>query len=552
MATWDFIDWNQARVYYCSVQQDIPPPSTSSLSSIPLSVNERLDSNYDFTDHTGFMLWRPCAITLSRLLLSNPSIVYNKRIIELGAGIGLPSAVVANIIQKHNQNQTVTSTSTLTSTSFILATDAMRPTLCLANTNIDYNLHSSFALSPSTEPQIPIPKGKEDDETFPYACRLRWCKKKEIQFIQQYYKSFLSRNTDDEGFDLFIASDVLWLRPYVDENIYEQMKQVLKTVYLLMTKKHYSSTFCNWKIPTKKRFAIHKKHYLIKLIEQNWIATSVSSSPLSDSQTSSTTTTTTESSLSSSPVPPSFNTIEPPLLTDTPSISSSNSSSTFSSPLLSPKLPENTIIHSDSNTTNDLPLPTPSLPSLSYCPILILSYQLRLDDMTQDIMNAAERTGFEVAIISTLPYRIHPHHHQSNPNSPLNPDSNSDYYFPLVHIVCLSPCNYCLQRFIKDNHFVRLNPLRVSVHDQHYRERVPHTNYRRDEQSDTLYRTDFSSSSSSEGEYSNSTSSESNNEINVTNTGTTSHKPKVNTKKKKKKQNLPNCHHTNPLFRNKK
>lgn len=581
MATWDHIEWNNSKVFYCSVQEHhIQVESTTSSSSSSTAEPFRIDTEYDFQDHTGFVLWRPCAITLSRLLLANPNIVRNKRIIELGAGIALPSAVAAYLLREQDINQ-----STSTCNSFILATDAMRPTLRLANINIEYNLRSTenSSIPPSLEQFENI--GKENDNIFPHSIRLRWGKKQEMKTITDTYKSFLFRSHTDYGFDLFLASDVLWLRPYVEENIYYQAKQLLRTVYYLMTKtrridnnsplpatndgtkppltnQYIASTtnpgtpppttnitgdthdqwigekqrrinkeFCVWKVPSRKRYNLQKKPtYLIKILEQETTNTSsISLSSLSRvsslSSFPSSTTTTADSSLTSSPLTIPY-IHDPVSFGDTalvlPVVASSTPTPTTASSLVS----------------------TPSfVPSSLYCPLLILSYQCRLDGMTQDIMNAAERTGFDMGIVSTASYRT------------VMEQQNEQ--FPLVHIVILSPCTNCLDRFIKDNHLIRLNPIRVSMHDQHYRDRSGSSNVHRDIYGlNSTY--NMNDSSSTEGEYSSSSTSsdESTNDhrpsdgLNSANPQKIKH-PKV-LKRKKKNILLPNCHHTNPLFRNKK
>lgn len=69
-------------------------PGGESISILVRPVNERQHSQFD----VGFVMW-PAAVILSRLLCRHPEIIRGRRVLEIGAGLGLAGLVAARIQQ---------------------------------------------------------------------------------------------------------------------------------------------------------------------------------------------------------------------------------------------------------------------------------------------------------------------------------------------------------------------------------------------------------------------------------------------------------------------
>mmetsp|Transcript_9308 Transcript_9308/g.22860 ORF Transcript_9308/g.22860 Transcript_9308/m.22860 type:complete len:460 (-) Transcript_9308:29-1408(-) len=97
---------------------------------ITILINQVTDRQSAQKD-VGFVMW-PSAVVLSRWLVSNPTALHGKTVLELGAGCGLTGLVAAKIIQNNkkqddntlNASDTRTSTSTeLSNSSSVILTD---------------------------------------------------------------------------------------------------------------------------------------------------------------------------------------------------------------------------------------------------------------------------------------------------------------------------------------------------------------------------------------------------------------------------------------------
>jgi predicted nicotinamide N-methyase len=154
----------------------------------------------DFPDSTGFFVWRLACHALCRLLLSRPSICEGKRVLELGAGIALPSACVAK------------------SAAVVVATDGQPPVLAFSQLNITQNMVCTTEQVKLAD--LPLPVQRDDVFSYPNAMKLTWGNTADEARLRERFP---------RSFDVCIASDVLWLKVFSTDSIYDQALQLLQT-----------------------------------------------------------------------------------------------------------------------------------------------------------------------------------------------------------------------------------------------------------------------------------------------------------------------------------
>ena len=178
----------------------------------------------EWPDTTGLWVWRAAAFSLTRLLVERPHIVAGRRVVELAAGCALPSAAAVRL-----------------GAAFILATDASIATLPLASANLHANglcdATCSYPESPRsaevrfdadgistfTQGGTRTPRSTAEPTPCAHTARLRWCCDADIEDARARHIEVAN------GVDVVLASDALWLRPYITDDIYVQAVELLST-----------------------------------------------------------------------------------------------------------------------------------------------------------------------------------------------------------------------------------------------------------------------------------------------------------------------------------
>jgi hypothetical protein len=165
---------------------------------------------------------------------------------------------------------------------FVLATDAQPPLIAYGNANILANSkekHASLACKSCKTHGIAgddveifgkdggvgttIPVAREDCVLLPHAAKLTWTNSKDLQHIIDNF----GKNT----FDVVLASDVLWLRTYSDDNIYDQARQLLSTLDVLMSEEGLMLMTYNMRLDgmtTDIFTAAHELHLYIVYVDE--------------------------------------------------------------------------------------------------------------------------------------------------------------------------------------------------------------------------------------------------------------------------------------------
>ena len=159
-------------------------------------------------DSTGLTLWRASKL-LCNYMCSNPQVIQNKRVLEIGAGLGLCGLLAYHL-----------------HASSVVMTDGDTDVLAEMRHNVDQNLisdierrkHDGITANRTSS------MNKPSDEIIP--CRQLLWGKKHIASFKKYIVD--NMNNDDGSFDIIIASDVIYVE-YILDDLFETIVGMLSS-----------------------------------------------------------------------------------------------------------------------------------------------------------------------------------------------------------------------------------------------------------------------------------------------------------------------------------
>ena len=240
----------------------------------------------EWPDSTGLWLWEGAALALVQLLCARPGLCEGRGVLELAAGCGVPSAAAAALGASYVLATDAASATLALSNANILRNEQPQrkkereeldggddaapaedpeaavppsPQFCgtwgfsgglLPCPSPLSTAPSSPALPPLAAlslpslllPVLPMPahltpppffegptsvnEDREATVLLSCAARLRWCCERDIATVFEH--------CGGRRFDVVLASDALWLRPYCDDDIFEQSRELLSTALRFM------------------------------------------------------------------------------------------------------------------------------------------------------------------------------------------------------------------------------------------------------------------------------------------------------------------------------